>query len=188
MARVKLNPLIDRLSGKVGNLVFRTYGNKTVLSHIPSAPSGPPSAAQLVQRNRFRAAAAYGKNALADPDARGVYEALAARREKPVLSVAIADFLNAPEVDEVDASAYTGATEDAIIIHAHDDVEVTEVHVTLTDAGGAELEAGSAALGEGRWRYEAQTDVPSGTEVTITVQAFDRPGNVGEASVEVTVP
>ena len=31
-----------------------------------------------------------------------------------------------------------------------------------------------------RWRYEAQTDVPSGTDVTVT--ATDRPGNTGALS------
>jgi hypothetical protein len=188
MALVKLNPIIARLSGKVGEFVFRTYGTKVVLSRRPSGPAGPPSEAQLAQRERFRAATSYGKAALADPDARAFYEALAAKRHKPILSITIADFLNVPVVDEIDAGAYTGATGDSILVRAHDDVEVAEVLVSLTDSVGVELESGPAVLDEWRWRYEAQTDVPSGMDVTIMVRAFDRPGNIGEASVEVMIP
>jgi hypothetical protein len=33
-----------------------------------------------------------------------------------------------------------------------------------------------------------QTDVPSGTEVTITARALDRPGNTGELVETVTTP
>lgn len=185
MARVKVSPIIDRISGRVGDLVFRTYGRKVVLSQRPKAPSRPPSPAQVAQRERFRRAMFYGKRVLADPDARAFYEDLAARREKPVLSVAVADFLNVPEVDEIDASAYTGVVGDPIILHAHDDVEVTGVHVTLQDVDGAELEAGAATFDAWCWVYEAKKDVPPGTVVTITARAFDRPGHAGEAEEEV---
>lgn len=188
MARVKVSPIIERISGRVGDLVFRTYGRKVVLSQRPKAPSRPPSPAQVAQRERFRRAMFYGKRVLADPDARTFYENLAARREKPVLSVAVADFLNAPVVDEIDTSAYTGAVGGPIVIHAHDDVEVTGVHVTLTDANGAEFEAGAATFEAWRWMYEAQSDVPPGTVVTITARAFDRPGHAGEAEEVVTIP
>lgn len=187
MAHVKVSPLIERISGRVGDLVFRTYGRKVVLSQMPEASSRPPSPAQVAQRERFRRATFYGRRVLADPDARAFYEGLAVRREKPLLSVAVADFLNAPEVDVIDASAYTGAVGDPIVIHAHDDVEVTEVHVTLRDADGLELEAGAATFDAWRWVYAAQTDVPSGTVVTITARAFDRPGHAGEAEEVVAV-
>ena len=91
-------------------------------------------------------------------------------------------------VDAIDADAYTGTTGDPIVVRAHDDVEVAEVFVTLLDGDGAELESGPATLDAWRWRYEAQTDVPSGTDVTISARAFDRPGNEAELSVDVTTP
>ena len=99
----------------------------------------------------------------------------------------VEDFLRPPVVDEIDTSAYTGATGDPIVIRAHDDVEVTGVTVTLFD-GDTELESGPAAPDEWRWRYEAQTDVPAGTEVTASAVAMDRPGNTGELSATVTTP
>lgn len=187
MAHVKLNPILEAFRGMVGDLVFREVRGSTVLSRKPDRSAKPPTEAQEAQRERFREASFYGKAVLADPDARAFYEALAEKRKKPVFSIAIADFLNAPTVKGIDADAYTGATGDPIVVRAHDDVEVTAVAVTLYD-GETELESGPATLDEWRWVYEAQTDVASGTDVTISAQATDRPGNEGELSVDVTTP
>lgn len=188
MARVKLNPIIDQVRGKIGDLVFRSYGGETILSRLPDLSGVVPTAGQEAQRFRFRDAAFYGRVVLEDLPARTFYEEVAARRKQPLFSVIVGDYLNPPTVDALDVAAYTGATGDPILISAHDDVEVVQVVVTLTDGGGAELETGPAVPDEGRWRYEAQTDVPSGTDVTITARATGRPGNAGEEAVEVTTP
>lgn len=185
MARVKLNPILEQLSGKVGDLVFRKYGDDTVISRKPGPSGFPPTPGQVAQRARFRDASFYGRMALANTDDRAFYEAVAARRRQPLFSVIVEDFLKPPVVDEVDAAAYAGSTGEPILIRAHDDVEVTGVTVTLFD-GDTELESGPATIDEWRWRYEAQTDVPSGTVVTVTAIATDRPGNTGAESVEVT--
>lgn len=188
MARVKLNPIIDGVSGKIGDLVFRSYGDDTILSRLPDFSNVEPTPGQEAQRARFREASFYGRMAMADAATRAFYEAFAERRGQPVFSVMVADFLNAPVVDEIETAAYTGAVGDPITVRAHDDVEVTGVSVTLTDAGGAELESGAAVLDGTRWRYDAQTAVASGTDVTITARATDRPGNDGELTAPVTTP
>ena len=188
MARVKLNPIVDQVQGAFGDIVFRNYGGETVISRRPTRSGDPPTPGQEAQRARFRDAAFYGRVVMEDPDARAVYEAVAAQRKKPIFSVTVADFLNVPVVDEVDTSAYTGAVGDPIVIRAHDDVEVTGVRVTLADADGADLESGPAVRDDWRWRYDAQTAVPGATAVTITVVAMDRPGNTGAESVKVTTP
>lgn len=188
MARVRLNPIVDRVQGAFGDIVFRTYDGQTVISRRPGTPEGPPTPGQAAQRARFRDAAFYGRVVMADPTARAFYEAVAKQRKKPVFSVIVGDFLNAPTVSSIDTSAYVGATGDPIVIQAQDDVEVTGVTVTLTDDGGTVLETGPAAADEWRWRYDAQTDVPARTTVTVTAVAMDRPGNTGELSVDVTTP
>ena len=188
MARVKLNPIIDQVRGKIGDLVFRSYGGETILSRLPDLSGGVPTARQEAQRVRFRDAAFYGRVVLEDPPARAFYEEVAARRKQPLFSVIVGDYPQPPDRRRSQRGAYTGATGDPILVSAHDDVEVVQVVVTLTDGGGAELETGPAVPDEGRWRYEAQTDVPSGTDVTITARASDRPGNMGEEAVEVTTP
>lgn len=188
MARVKLNPIIDQLSGKVGDLVFRTYGGDTIVARTPDLSGVEPTPGQVAQRARFRDAAFYGRVVLADPPARAFYETVAANRDQPLFSLIVGDYLNAPEVDAIDTAAYTGAVGDPITVRAHDDVEVTEVGVTIVDDSGAELESGAAVADGGRWRYDAQTAVASGTEVTITARALDRPGNAGELAATVTTP
>jgi hypothetical protein len=88
----------------------------------------------------------------------------------------VADFLNAPSVDEIDLSEYTGAVGDAIVIQAHDDFDVTGVSVSLADAGGNPVESGEAVetpAGSGRWVYMAT--------------AMDRPGGTAEAEEEKAV-
>lgn len=188
MARVKLNPIIDRVQGAFGDIVFRAYGRDTVISRRPGPSGLPPTPGQEAQRVRFRDASFYGRVVMEDPLARAFYEAIAKRRNQPVFSVIVGDFLNAPVVDEIDVSAYAGAIGDPVVVRAHDDVEVVGVQVTLTDAAGTELETGPATADEWRWRYVAQTAVASGTTVTVTAVATDRPGNTGSESVEVTTP
>ena len=103
---------------------------------------------------------------------------------------------NAPSVDEVDLSAYTGAIGDEIIIMASDDFDpstkvlrtsVQGVDVSLSDEAGAPIESGAAVetpADSGRWLYTATTTVTTGTTVRIAVTASDRPGGIGSAEEE----
>ncbi len=143
-----------------------------------------------MHRERFREATLYGKLVMADAEQKALYEKVAAAKGKPVFSLMIADFFNAPLVDEMDLSGYGGQVGDTIAIRAHDDFDVTGVSVTLTDAGGATLESGAAVEtppNSGRWVYTATAAAPTGTDVRIAVQATDRPGGVGRAEAGKTV-
>ncbi len=119
---------------------------------------------------------------MADPATKTIYEEAAKAKGQPVFSLTIADFFNAPSVDEVDLSAYAGRVGDTIAIRAHDDFDVTAVTVALTKADGSAIEEGAAAEtppDSGRWLYKATTAVPTGTSVKIAVTATDRPGHTG---------
>lgn len=188
MASVKLNPILDQLRGKVGDLVFKQYGDETIISRAPDFSGYEPSEAQKAHRERFRQATLYGRMVMADEEARAAYEAAADARGKPIFSLTVADFFNAPSIDEVDVSGYTGAADDPIVIRASDDFEVARIAVTLSDADGAVIESGEAVMDDAAWRYEAQTDVAAGTTVRISVRAFDRPGGVGVDESDVQVP
>lgn len=185
MANVKLNPILERIRGQVGDLVFKRYEDRTILSRKADPSGRPPSPAQAAHRERFKQAALYGRMVLADPDARTFYEGEAEERHVPLFSLTIADFFNAPEITEVDVSAYHGAKDDPIGITATDDVEVARVEVTITTADGTAVEAGEAVREDGHWRYTATKAVAPGTDVRIGVRAFDRPGGVGETSTDV---
>jgi hypothetical protein len=187
MAKVKLNPILEGMRGQVGDLVFKHYGDELFVGRKPDRSGTQPTEAQLEHQERFRQAVLYGRLVMADPEKKALYEKAAQASGKPLFSLTVADFFNAPVVDGVDLSAYSGAIGDQIVIQAHDDFEVTRVDVSINDAGGQMLEGGSAIetpAGSGRWIYTATTPVAPGTEVRIAVTASDRPGGVAEASAE----
>lgn len=190
MAKVKLNPILEQIQGQIGDLVFKRYGDEVIISRKPDMMNAPVSAAQQATRARFREAALYGKMALADPETKALYVEAAKAKGKPVFSLTVADFFNAPSVDEVDVSGYGGAVGDVIVVRADDDFEVTAVGVALTDSEGNEIEAGEAVetpADSGRYVYTATVAVATGTTVRIAVTAVDRPGGVGSGEVETAV-
>lgn len=180
MARVKLNPTLESIQGKVGDLVFKRFEGEEIVCRIPDRTGIVPTANQLAQMEKFRLATVYGKSVLADAAARAVYEDAAAKKGLPVFSVTVADFLNAPLVDEINLAAYAGKIGDKISVRASDDVEVSGVSVAIRAQGGAVLEEGPAVItaGTGTWTYTATTDLAQGQAVSIEVSATDRPGHV----------
>jgi hypothetical protein len=187
MAKVKLNPIIEQVRGQVGDLVFRRRGDEVVIGRKPDTEGREWSEAQLAHRERFRQAALYGKIVMADAEAKAIYEEVARATGQPVFSLTVADFFNAPSVDEVDVSGYAGHVGDTIVVRAHDDFDVVDVHVAVTKADGTAIEEGAAVetpAESGRWIYTATAAVVAGTTVRIAVTASDRPGGMGEAAKE----
>ena len=181
MAKVVLNPVIEAIQGKVGDLVFKRWEGEEIVGRMPDRTGIVPSADQLAQQQQFKLAAVYGKAVLADPAARTVYEEAAARHGIPVFAMTIADFLNAPAVDEIDLASYSGKTGEVIRVRASDDIEVKGVTVTIRATGGEVLETGPAVFttGMGSWAYTTTTTLAQGQAVSIEVSATDRPGHAG---------
>jgi hypothetical protein len=67
MAISKDNIVMATVSGKVGNVVFKYYGNKTVISKRPDMSKVVKTEKQLENQYLFKAAQAYAKSILADP-------------------------------------------------------------------------------------------------------------------------
>ncbi len=179
MARVQLNPVLEQIQGQVGDLVFKRYEDQVVLARKSSPSRQAATPAQLATRERFRAAAQYGKLVMADPTLKALYATAAKGKKKPIFSVTVADYFHAPSVTAVMLNGYTGAANETITVNAYDDFEVVVVTVTLTNEGGTVLESGAAVVENGRWTYTTTTNVTPGTTVTVTATAFDRPGNSG---------
>lgn len=182
MASTTFNGFLDRVRGRFGNIVFKMRDGVTFISRPPALSTAEPTAAQLAARERFRLAAAYTKSALADPVLRPLYEQRARDRQRPVVSVAVADYFNPPVVEAIDATGYHGRIGDLIKVAATDDFEVVGVNVVIRDAALAVLEQGPAALADGRWTYAATVAVAAGDTVTIEAVAKDRPGHPGTKS------
>lgn len=67
MAISKDNIVTETLSGKMGNIIFKYYGDKTVISKHPDMSRVVKSAKQLQNQEQFRDAHFYAKSIMADP-------------------------------------------------------------------------------------------------------------------------
>ena len=180
MAKVKLAPAVESIRGHVGNMLFKRWEHQEIVGKLPDRSGIVASANQLAQQNKFRLATVYGKACMADPDTKQPYQDKADSRGVPAFALMVADFLNAPVVDEIDLSAYTGKAAEHIRVRVSDDLEVTGVAMTITAQGGAVLETGAAVKGADglTWTYTTTTALAEGQAVVIGVAATDKPGNV----------
>lgn len=183
MAESKNNVVTHGLSGKIDLLVFRQKGNKTFVSKAPRSSTTPSSAAQNQVKQTFQQAVIYGKAINADPAKKTSYQDQA-KEGQSAYNVAIADFFNAPDIEEIDVTTYTGNIGSTIVIKATDDFEVKTVHVKIENGDGSLVEQGNAvadAIGL-NFTYTATVANASLAGDKITVTAFDNPGNETESS------
>ncbi len=189
MAKVKLNPIVEQVRGQVGDLVFRNLRGDTILSSKPDFSGVQATEQQIEHRERFKRAVAYGRMVMADNETRELYEQAADRKGTPAFALTVADFMNAPAIDEVDVSDYGGQTGDPIYIRTHDDFGVQRVDVNVSNGSGTVLEDGQAVVdaGTGRWVYLGQTNLATGTTIRIEVSASDRPGGTARQQQAVDI-
>lgn len=191
MARVKLDPKagIASLSGRIGNLVFRTAADgQTYAQQAPAPTKQPGSAAQQQwRRGVFKSGVEYGNLQKRDPEGIAYYE----RFRRPgsftsVYSLALADYSKPPQVLALEAANYRGLAGTLVRVQAHDPYGVAAVQVQVLGAAGQVLEEGKAELMAGEWWAYATTQAhPAGTVRQLRALAFDRPGNVGERMLDV---
>ncbi|MBW8522890.1 hypothetical protein K0U91_15375 [Chryseobacterium chendengshani] len=182
MAESKNNIVTHGLSGKVRDLlVFSQRNGKTIVSKVPRERTGEASEKQQAHRLKFQKAILYAKSVLADPDKKELYEGMSDKSEgKTTFNVAVADLLNAPDIETVDLSAYTGNPGDTIRVTVTDDFGVTGVMVKIENSDGSLVEEGSAVMQGAEWIYIATVQNTDLTEDKITVTATDLPANLSE--------
>ncbi|WP_321516792.1 hypothetical protein [Marinifilum fragile] len=186
MAKVGDNIITTGLSGKLGNLiVFRSRGGKTYVSKAPKRQDSEWTEAQRAHRMKFQEAVLYAKSAMANEEMKEAYQA-SADENKSAYNVAVADFFNAPYINEIDVSNYTGQPDSYIQIRAVDDFEVKEVTVNIQNADGTVVESGAAVLQKGSiwWRYTATATNESLEGDKIIIRVSDTPGNLTEQERE----
>lgn len=176
MAKTRTNALLEGFTGSIGELVAkRSRSGRLYLSRKPSYPGGRQfTAAQLAHQARFKAAAAYARQAARTEPA---YAALAKKTGQPAYNVALSDYLHPPTIAAVERMG------DTLRIHATDEVAVVRVTVTALGADGRVLAEGAATPAEidGWWRF----DLAAGA-ARARVTALDRPGNEAVKEVEFT--
>ncbi len=180
MAIVKNNIVTQGLSGKLGDtLVFRQRADKTIVAKAPIARGPHGTEPQLAARHTFQMASVYGKAISADPVTKAPYQA-ATKEGQTAYNIAVADFFLAPDIQEIDISAYNGQPGDIIKVRATDDFKVKSVKVSIENEDGTLLEEGNAKQ-EGdseEWIYTATliNTTLAGDKITIT--ATDNPDNM----------
>lgn len=182
MARVKKNLLTKGLSGMIGGtLVFRKFGDETIVSASPVHDGNTPTLKQTAQRERFSQAVAYATTQMGIPEAKAQYEQMAKRRSMPsAYSVAVSDFFHAPIVKSVDLGAYAGAVGNTIRMVVIDDFDVLDVSLDIINPDGSVLETGKATWdpNTGTWTYIATVQNATVKGCKVVIRAVDRPGNI----------
>jgi hypothetical protein len=176
MAKSVNNVLTHGLSGKIGDmLLFSQRGGKTIVSTAPRK-SNKVSEAQKQQRRKFQLAVLYAQL----PDNQELYKDKASKRGRQPFHVAVADFLKAPSIENINLSGYTGSVGDLIRIRVMDDFAVKSVLVRITNSDGSLVEEGAAvsdAVGY-EWTFTATQTNASLSGDKIEIIASDIPGNI----------
>jgi len=93
MAKVTLDPMLQSLHGRLGNVVFRrSYSGKMTVIKLADMSKVKWSDAQQAHRQRFRRANVYAKAAMAEPAVRARYEQRAAELNKRPYHLAVSDY------------------------------------------------------------------------------------------------
>jgi hypothetical protein len=183
MATIGRNIVTTGFKGKVGDLiVFRTRGNKTYVSESPKITAHELSPKQKAALKRFQEAVIYGKGCMADAVTKAAYQN-GVEGNQSAYNVAVADFLNAPQIDEVDLSTYKGQVGNTIRVRATDDFKVTQVTLAIYNSDNTLVEEGKAvqAADLADWVYTVTKENTNLTGDKIIVKASDLPGNITES-------
>ena len=111
MAIAKLNRVFVSIQGTIGDVVFKRYGDKLVLSRKPRFENRVFSAAQKAAQERFRQAMLLAKAAGANSQVRSTYEQTAKVTGKPILSLMVADFLRPSTIHQETNDTRDGNTQ-----------------------------------------------------------------------------
>jgi hypothetical protein len=185
MAIVLKNLATKGLSGMLGDtLVFRNIGGRTIVASAPTTTSNhEPTEGQKAHQKLFQKAVLYAKSQMGDPATKAAYEAKAQGSEKlSAYNIAVADFFNAPDIEEIDMSGYTGAVGDKIRVSAIDDFMVAEVGVEIYNSDGSLVESGKAVQDSNAvdWVYTATAANGDLSGDKVVIKASDIPGNISE--------
>ena len=177
MAKINFNPWLEDVRGAYGRLVFKQRYGQMFVARKPRPSLLPPTEMQTRTRETFAAANRYAQGVFTDAARRQPYVDAGKAQNTNPFTLAMGDFLNLPEVKEVDLSDYHGRVGDPIRVTATDDFGLVSVKVTIRSEAGAELEQGLAANVDGTWVYHATTVAPVDQTLTIEAEAKDRPGH-----------
>jgi hypothetical protein len=186
MATLSNNSLLQGMRGVLGGLVFKTVGDRTIVSTMPSIPrSRKGSPLQDLYRSKFKEASAYARVVTRrNHEQRAYYEQKAREMKLPnAYTAAITDFMRRGRIRSINTNGYTGKPGGKIIIDAHrKDFTVKEVNVTILTKAGRKIETGNATpTPSGKWIYKSSVDTSDEQGLTIIAGAMDHVGKTTHA-------
>ena len=181
MAKVRTNIFVRGLQGDLGKQFYvgtgLVSGRTNVNAMIDKDRDRDYTPAQLAQQQSWREAIAYAK----DKQGEQIYIEKADGAIQSPYNIAMADYLNRPQLLEVDLTGWKGGPNDVIRLRAYDDVKVAEVRVQLGSDDGVMLEEGLAVDKGALWWEYAPTGGLTG-KLQVTITAKDLPGHIVEYS------
>jgi len=178
MAKVSLNPILQRISGHVGGYVYKTINGKAFLAKKPVFRRRKWSSKQRQGHARLEAAADYANAVWKIPEERAFYEALRRKRKAwRAYSLATGDFLNPPTIESLEVLRLEKSGAARLRVVARDDVAVVRVVILVKrSTGKVLLERPATLTPSGAWELDVE-NWPAVKDVQIEVAAEDRPRN-----------
>jgi len=185
---ISFNNVITReYSGRVGDIVFRNYGGKSVMAKRPDCSKVIKTARQIEFMNKFTKAVKYGQYVLKNPELCKYYS-----KKRPDLSpynAGISDYQSRPVIERVDVSGYQGLPGNVVTVSVWDRWKIEGVDIVVFNALGEIIEYGAAVpkqfSGNTEWNYTATVENVDYKSSRILVRVKDRPGNIVEAEVDI---
>lgn len=169
--------------GRLGDFVYKRYGDKTVVTRVPQFKGW--SKKQKERRSGFSAASTYAARVQRDPALRASYALWAKKKDLTIRSVAISDFLRPPELREVCIHYYAGERGNWLSVMTDQKYKLMAAKVVIRDLAGQVIEEGPArCLGPTHWSYTGTQDLRGRGLVLIKGTGTDRLGRTVSLVVE----
>ncbi|WP_295123017.1 hypothetical protein [uncultured Chitinophaga sp.] len=167
-----------------GQVVVRKRYGQIEITKMPCKRPGKGTEAQEAERQRWKGANDYYRRQVKFDKQRTALYKNDIPRDWNVQNRAVSDYYHAPEITDVNTTAYTGHRGDVIHVTATDDFMVERVHVAIYDINGELVEDGYALKGEGdEWVYRARCNNKGGGRIEVV--AGDMPGNEDRVLLQV---
>lgn len=173
MAQIQRPGLSTNLRGRVGDLVYKWYGKRLVITRAPRPSTKKHSARKARSCSEFAAASRYAEQARNQPALWKVYAAHAKPRRIPVRSLAISDFRTVPTFGPASIHCQTSGVAVSFSMADRFKAKTVRVDVIACTDDGCEFARGAASSQRpGEWRYVLPE--PPTRHFRVEVAATDR--------------
>ena len=190
MAISYTNQITAKYSGRVGDIVLRWYGDKSVMSKRPDCSKVIRSEKQKLNSQRFAKAVNYGKRAKVDPVLNKFIKNKINKKKttsKDVYHAAVQYYQTNAVIEKIYVDKYKGLIDNMITAFVWDKWHVESVLMVIYDKVGKVIESGVAVPAKysngTEWEYKATVLNTNYIGSKIEVQVKDTRGKVVTRSV-----